>query len=59
LDLKDDLDALERGRYGCRGDGGEEACGGELADCERLLGGGGNLADECFSYIVAPERDGN
>ena len=59
LDLQDDLYALEGGRDGGHGYGGEEAGGGDLGDGQAVGGHGGKVANELLAEIVAPEGDGD
>jgi hypothetical protein len=57
LDLQQYFDALEGRRDGRHGDGGEEACGGDLCDREAVVFDGGEALDEAFADVVAPEGD--
>lgn len=58
LDLEQDFDAFEWGRYESHGDRGEEARSGELGDCKGggRRSGGRKGADERFAYIIALRR---
>lgn len=58
LNLEQDFDAFEWGRYESHGDCGEEARSGELGDSKRggRRGGGRKGADERFAYVIALGR---